>query len=171
MDALSFARTALKNAHQAFIGTVADLTTEDVHYIPAGQAHPIGSRYAHQIIAEDAQIHFLLQGKPPLSETTFKGKTGISDTTFRQSLEWARAVKIDLPALHNYRDAVFAASEKYLESLGDADLGRMIDLSAINYPAVPLSIFLSEYIIGHVHDVMGEISATKGLLGKKGYPF
>ena len=63
MDALSFARTALKNAHQAFIGTVVDLTAEDAHFIPQGTAHPAGSRYAHIVIAEDSQIHMLLQGK------------------------------------------------------------------------------------------------------------
>jgi len=171
MDALSFARTALKNAHQAFKGTIADITTEDAHFLPPGTAHPIGARYAHLVIAEDSQIHMMLQSKLRLFETTFKDKTGISEAMFRQSLEWARAVKIDLPALAQYTDAVFAESEKYLNALTDADLARSIDLSAAGYGQVPLPIFLSDFMIGHCHDVMGEISAVKGLLGKKGYPF
>lgn len=171
MDARSFARTALKNAHHALKETVADVTTEDAHWIPQGTAHPIGSRYAHIVIAEDVQIHMMLQGKPPLFEVSFKGKTGVSDTTFRQSLEWARTVKIDLSVLAIYRDAVFAESEKYFDVLTDADLARSLDLTAMGIGQVPLPIFLSDFVIGHCHDVMGEISAVKGLLGKKGYPF
>jgi len=171
MDALSFARTALKSAHQSFKGTVADVTIEDAHFIPQGTAHPIGARYAHLIIAEDSQIQMMLQGEPRLFETTFKDKTGISEAMFRQSLEWARAVKIDLPALAKYTDAVFAESEKYFDALTDADLSGSVDLTVAGYGKIPLPIFLSDFIIGHCHDVMGEISAVKGLLGKKGYPF
>ncbi len=34
-----------------------------------------------------------------------------------------------------------------------------------------MAMFFADFISGHAHDVMGEISVTKGLLGKKGYPF
>ena len=143
MDARSFARTALKNAHHALKETVADVTTEDAHWIPQGTAHPIGSRYAHIVIAEDVQIHMMLQGKPPLFEVSFKGKTGVSDATFRQSLEWARAVKIDLSVLAIYRDAVFAESEKYfgLKVTGKVSFSVSIRRFSFSIPKLAWMVF------------------------------
>ena len=171
MDALTFARFALKNVHKNFRKTVEDVTPEDAHWIPPGVAHPIGSRYAHLVLDEDFQVCTCLQRVLTQYQSNFKGRTGISEEIFPQSLEWARRVKIDLPKLGIYREAVFSATEKYFDELTDADLTRVIDISDLGYGKPTLSVFLSEFVIAHCNTLMGEISTLKGLLGKKGYPF
>ena len=111
MDALSFGRFALKNAHKAFRKTIEDVASEDAHWIPPGVAHPIGSRYAHLVLDEDFQIFTCLQGQLTQYQSTFKDRTGISDAIFPQPFEWTRRVKIDLPALAAYCEAVFIATD------------------------------------------------------------
>ncbi|MBI3538635.1 MAG: DinB family protein [Chloroflexi bacterium] len=171
MDAMIVFRDALKSAHKYFRATVADVTSEDARYVPPGIAHPIGSRYAHCVTGDDFLVHVFLQGGAPLYETTFKNKTGISAPRLDAPLEWARTVQVDLPALANYMDATFAASEAYFDSMNEKDLERTVDLTAAGVGVLPMPVFLADFVIGHLHDVMGEISAVKGLLGKKGYPF
>ena len=171
MDAMPVFRMALQNAHKYFKATVTDLTPDDAHYIPPGVAHPIGARYAHAIIGDDVLANALLAGGAPLYVTTFKDKTGINNPDLDTDLEKARQIKLDLPHVAKYMDAVFAASEAHFESLTEKDLERTVDLTAQGIGVIPISVFLADFIVGHLHDVMGEISAVKGLLGKKGYPF
>jgi hypothetical protein len=171
MESMPILREALKNAHNLFRGTVADLTPEDAHYVPQGAAHPIGSRYVHLVVADDVMGNVVLKGGAPLYETTFKGKTGADDPSMMPNLEWARRVHVDLPAFAKYADAVFKASEAQLDAMTDKDLERTVDLTKFGVGMVPMPNFLNDFVIGHVRDVMGEISAVKGLLGKKGYPY
>jgi hypothetical protein len=42
-------------------------------------------------------------------------------------------VRADLPALRQYTDAVFAATDAYLPSLADADLRSPLDLTALGW--------------------------------------
>jgi hypothetical protein len=77
--------------------------------------------------------------------------------------EWARGVKVDLPALHAYSQAVFAASDEYMATLND----EALDQSMGQYT---LGSFLS-VLVSNVNWHTGEIACLKGLQGAKGYPF
>jgi hypothetical protein len=152
---------------------MVDVTPDMAHWTPPGQAHPIGSLYAHMVISEDVLLQGLIQGGAPLYAGPWQGKTGLADpeNAFNRTLDWARAAKVDLDAMRSYARAVYAATDNYVATLTEADLDRMIDLSAAGMGQMPLGDFLAALVMGHVRDLMGEISALKGVQGAKGYPF
>ena len=171
MGTVSMLRQQLKTAHEWLEGTMEGVSQENADWQPPGTAHSIGSRYAHAVVAEDVMINVLMQGGDPMYAASWSGKSGISDPQFIASLEWARSVEVDLDQARAYAQAVYENSDAYLANLSDEDLGRVIDLSEQEMGEWPLDGFVVSLVIGHVHDIMGEISALKGVQGLKGYPF
>jgi hypothetical protein len=171
MNVIASLREGLKWSNELLEMCMADVTPEQAHWIPPGNAHPVGSTYAHGVIGQDMIIHNLLQGKQPLFMTTWAGKTGVSEPTFHQSLEWARSVKIDLAQLRQYAQAVYAAVDAYIGSLTEQDLDREIDLTDSGLGKHTLDWALHAIVIAHTNNMSGEISAAKGLQGAQGYPF
>lgn len=175
MTALELVRINLHVAHDSFSKTTADVTKEMADWLPPGIANPLGERYAHTVAAEDWLVHGIAQGGAPWSASTWAGKTGYGETSELKiggTTEEARAFRIDdIDALREYEKAVFASSEEYLNSLDDAAMERIFDMSFAGLPQVPAPAWWSTFIIGHLRDLMGEISILKGCLGAKGYPF
>lgn len=173
MNPIPLIREQVKTAHEWFEGTMADVTDEVAHWQPGGNAHPIGSRYAHMVVSEDMMVNGLLKGSAPLFTTSWAGKTGLEvpQAAFHTTLEWAQAVKVDLDPLNAYAQAVYANTDEYLATLSEEDLERTIDLTEQNLGTWSVGAFLLSFVFGHVHDIMGEISALKGLRGLQGYPF
>ena len=168
MDVKILLREQIKQAHEWFAATAADVTPEQLQWIPPGVANPLGAIYAHAITAEDALIQGMFKGQPPLFATTFTGKSGVSEPQLHAELEWARRVRVDLPALREYTQAVYAATDDYVASLTDAELNRLVPGPLGD---VPISWALSNLILAHIHEMMGEMSCLKGIQGAKGYPF
>lgn len=175
MNALDLIQINLHVAHDQFSQTVADVTQEMADWVPPGVAHPIGERYAHTVAAEDWLVNSIAQGGAPWFVSTWAGKTGFGksgEMRFDMTAEQARAFRVDdLNALREYEKAVFSATEAYVGGLTEADMERILDMSSVGIPQVPAPAWWSSFVIGHLHDLMGEISALKGCLGKKGYPF
>lgn len=173
MNTVKLIRDELNHAHEAFDGTMDGVTDEVAHRQPGGTAHPIGSRYAHMIVSEDMMINGLLKGGAPLLATSWAGKTGLEDPqpAFITTLEWAQTVKVDLDAMNKYAQAVFEATDEYLATLNDDDLDQSIDLAEQNLGTWSLGAFLINFVLSHVRDIMGEVSALKGVYGLQGYPF
>lgn len=173
MDTVKLIREEIKHAHQSFDGTMVGVTDEVAHRQPGGKAHPIGSRYAHLVVSEDMMINSLLKGGAPLFATTWAGKTGLEDpqAAFETTLEWAQSVKVDLEAMDKYAQGVYQATDEYLATLEEGDLEKTIDLTEQNLGKWSLGAFLITFVLSHVHDIMGEISALKGVYGFQGYPF
>ena len=165
----------LETSHDAFSKTVADITPEMADWIPPGIMHPIGERYAHAVMAEDMLIHSFAKDSAPLFASEWAGRTGfVADMQMliAQSAEQARAFRVDdLNALSEYMRAVFADTQTYINEVSEEILASNIDMSIVGYGQVPFPVWFSSFIVGHLHDVMGEISALKGCLGAKGYPF
>jgi hypothetical protein len=168
MDVKTLLRDQIKQAHEWFAATSADITQEQLRWIPPGVANPLGAIYAHAITAEDALVHGMFKGEKPLFETTFATKTGISEPQLHAELEWARRVQVDLPLLRRYTEAVYASTDAYLASLTDAELSRLVPGPLGD---APISWALSNLVLAHIHEMMGEMSCLKGLQGAKGYPF
>ena len=173
MSTITLLHESIQRAHDAFESTVADVDTDLAHWRPDGTAHPIGSRYAHLVAVEDVAIQTVAQGGSALMATSWAGKTGIPDPqqAVITTLEWAQTVRIDLEALRAYAQAVFATTDEYLATLADDDLRQTRDLSEYELGIMTLGHVLINYVLTHAHDVMGEISATKGFKGLQGYPF
>lgn len=175
MTALDLIKEALKGARETFEGTVADLTP-DMFAQQVGAALPIEAVCAHLLLSEDMTINKLLQGKPPLFESTWQNKTGVSPlmppmgaTWNEDHAKWAKEVTVDLPAFNKYKQAVYAQTDAYINSLTDADLDREVDMG--DWGKKPVYYLLIAWIIAHTNNLAGEISAAKGFQNKKGYAF
>jgi DinB superfamily len=175
MDTLTLLREQLQQAHQFLESTMADVTPEQAHWIPPGIANPLGATYIHILVAEDMFVNTVFKGGAPLLATTWAGKTGFNEPMpvpgpeWAHYAQWARRVQVDLPAMRQYAQAIYAASDNYLASLTPNDLDRVIDLSRLGVGQVTLAHALSRLVIAHVDNIIGEISCLKGLQGAKGY--
>jgi hypothetical protein len=152
-------------------GTAGDVTAEQARWLPPGKALPLGAHYAHVVLSEDMVINGMLQDSPPLAATTWAGRTGVSALPpegFEWS-QWAKEVQVDLPALRQYAQAVYANTDEYLASLSDDDLNRPLDMSAVGAGQQTLG-WMINIMLEHVANHCGELSCLKGLQGAKGYP-
>jgi len=165
-------RAQLKSAHEVLEGTIAGVTPDQAHWKPAGRAVPIGASYAHIATGEDYLINGILRGGTMLFASAWAGKVGVSEPPPQAGewADWARRVKVDLPAVKAYSQAVYQAADSYLATLSDADLERQCDMSGFGMGQQPASTVCS-MAVEHASWHTGEISSVKGLQGLQGYPF
>lgn len=165
----------LKAVHSALEQTMEGVTDEVAHFMPPGKANPIAGTCAHLIFSEDMFIHNFLKKDKPLLETTFKGKTGASETHPMEwevaYPKWLKEVKVDMEKFQEYAKAVFAASEEYVSTLTDEDLEKGVDMSAFGMGEKKVHDFIANLISGHAYSIMGEVAVLKGIQNLKGYPF
>jgi hypothetical protein len=176
MDAIRLIRSQLRDAHGFLEATIQDVGPELADRPPPGTANPLGATYAHVITSEDMLIQGLLRQSAPLFGTTWAGKTGISEPMPMPGPEWenygawARRVQVDLGALREYAQAVYAATDAYLATLASDGLDQVLDLSALGMGQVSLAWVFSRLLVGHVDNICGEIACLKGIQGARGYP-
>jgi len=151
---------------------MADVTADEAHWLPQGNANPLGATYAHLVLGEDGFVNGMLQGTAPLFATTWAGRTGASEVPPEGPAwdQWGRQVRIDLPVLREYAQVVYAASDQWLASLSVEDMNRTIDLSPAGLGQQSLGWVLGAGVVGHVQAHWGEICCLKGLQGGRGYP-
>lgn len=177
MDAVSLLREQIKEAHALLEAVMEGVTPEAAHWIPPGKANPVGATYAHVVVFEDMTINGVLRHRKPLYETTWSGKTGMSELMPKQGEEWqdyanwTRRLQVDLGQVREYAKAVYANTDEYLASLSPDALDTPIDLAGVGGNKVTLGHVLSRSVVAHVDNISGEISCLKGLQGLQGYPF
>jgi uncharacterized damage-inducible protein DinB len=171
MDAVTLLKDQVKQAHDVYEGTVADLTTEQAHWKPGGTANSCAPLLAHIAAAEDMFLN-MMTGRQPLAMGPYAGKTGASEPHPMGNYgEWAGRVTVDLPQLSEYVKAVFKNTEDYVAGLTPEDLDKEMDLSAAGMGKMSLGSFITMTSVIHPSNHTGEISCMKGLQGAKGYPF
>lgn len=171
MNAIELLREQIQQAHQLIEATMEGVTNEHAQWTPPGTANPLGATYVHSVASEDAVIHSILQGQPPLYASTWADSNGVSDIQPLSSAEWAQQVEVDVPTTREYAQAVYSATDAYIESLSVEELGRMVDMSNLGLGELSVGHILSRFVLGHIDNMCGEISCLKGLQGGKGYPF
>lgn len=171
MTRVELLRAQLKDAHAAVEGTMADVTADLFSQTPPGTANSVGERYGHLATGEDNLMNGVLQGKTPLMSSSWQGRTGISEPRFGTDPEHARRVRTEMGPVKAYAAAVYAASDAYLASLGDADLDRQVDMSMFGFGKRAVWWVVARLVIGHAYEIHGEIAAVKGALGARGFPF
>jgi hypothetical protein len=173
MQATELLRHQFRQFHQLLEGTLAGVTPDQAHALPAGTANPVGATYAHVVLWEDMGVHGLLQGRQPLSAGSWAGRTGLSELPPLDKPghweDWSRRVRVDLPALAAYAAAVYDATDRYFAGLPDAELEREIDLSAMGFGR-PAAVWVIGNMLQNVALHCGEIAVLKGLGGETGYP-
>jgi len=173
MQATALLRHQFREFHQLLEGTLAGVESDRVHEVPAGTANPVGATYAHVVLWEDMGVHGLLQGTLPLSAGTWAGRTGLSEPPPLDSPghweEWSRRVRVDLPALRTFAQAVYEATDAYFAALPDDELEREIDLTAMGFGS-PVAAWVITNMLQNVALHCGEVALQKGLRGATGYP-
>ena len=149
---------------------MADVTPEQAHWAPPGCAHPIAALYAHTVLGEDGMLNRLIRKGTPLYTSNWAGKTGLSELPPERSAwsDWARRLRVDLPTLLDYAQAVYATTDAYLASLTPTDLDTEIEMFGQKRT---LGSALGGVLLAHVNSHTGEVSCLKGLQGARGYPF
>jgi hypothetical protein len=171
MDAIAFIRQEIGWAHELLESVIQDVTQEQAEWTPPGNANPLGATYAHAVCAEDAIVQGLLIGQPALFESSWEGKSGVSEPQLFSNPEWARRVEVDLTGAREYAQAVYAATNEQLDGMDPADLEKIIDLSGQGFGEQSVAWVLTALVISHLNNMVGEISVLKGLQGAKGYPW
>ncbi len=177
MDTSTVLREQIEGAHSVIEDTMADVTEEQAHWPPPGKANPLGATYAHAVLSEDFMVNGLLKGAAPLVAGEWAGRAGLSEPPPMPDqgedvfARWFRSVRVDLPALRQYAQAVYKNTSEYVGSLQAADLDRTMDLASMGLGTQTVAWVLGNIIVWHVDAHCGEISCLKGLQGAKGYPF
>jgi hypothetical protein len=173
MNAVELIQYAVGNAHGRLKEVTVDLTQEQADWQPPGIANPIGALYWHTISSTDSIVHQWCLGQKPLSE-----RDGWRDKVLVLSVpepehggDWLgyyRTIRADLPALHEYAQALAEALQDWLASLTPEDLERELETPV---GQLNLGQLLATFVLWHTNTHCGEISALKGCYGAKGYPF
>jgi uncharacterized damage-inducible protein DinB len=172
MDSVSLLLEQIRSAHEVAQATVADLTPDQAHWKPAGKAIAAGPLLFHTAGGEDFFLNMVV-GRQPLANGAYANKTGASEPQPMAGGydEWAGRVKLDLPQLNEYVQAVFKSTEAYVAGLKSEDLARELDLTNVGLGKMSLAAFITLTAVIHPSNHIGEISCLKGLQGAKGYPF
>jgi hypothetical protein len=166
----------VRDARQVLDGTMADVTQSQLDFIPPGIANPLGATYAHVVCSEDLVVQGMFRHIPPLSASTWAGRTGLSEPmpvpgpAWADYAPWTRRVKVDLDALRAYGQAVAAETNRWLAGLSDADLDQPMDLSGIGLGQHTWATAIALLIANHLGTETGEIAVLKGIQGARGYP-
>jgi hypothetical protein len=173
MNSIELLKSQIQMAHMFLDGTCADVSPEQADAVPGGTAHPIGASYAHLLLAEDVVLNMMVRGETPLLMGKFAGKNGFQpepmDRSAESLLAWANSVKVEMPVAQEYGKAVLANTLDWVGSLSEADLDREVE--AAGFPKMTIGSWITLTAIVHPSNHCGEISALKGVLGTKGYPF
>src|SRR3954452_4285130 len=119
MSQVAALRSSFKTMHDFLENTVADLGGAQADWRPPGLAHSIGANYAHVVLCEDGVVNGMLKGGAPLMGTRCAGKPAASEPQpqgFAWS-EWGGKVTVDVAAMREYANAVYAAPDEFLAGL------------------------------------------------------
>lgn len=173
MDGVGVLKSAFGGAHMWCQGTIADVTAAQANAVPPGVVHRIGELMAHILHCEDFMVNTGIQGQRSLWERDGWGaKLGGEMLVELPIPGKGRAYQYDPKAMCEYGEAVFANTDAFLDSLKETDLERELDLVQFGFPNnMTVGTFLTTMLLGNTYAHTGEISALKGWLGAKGYPF
>jgi len=148
--------------------TMIDMTPEMFNWGPPGTANTISATFLHLVNVQDEFIHQILQGKPTLWEREkWSQRTGVENPP-GMGEDWSsfKNRKVELKPMLEYKDAVWTATDAFLETLTEADLDRLVDFAGGQRPMASVLTLAAVQAAGHV----GEIAALKGIQGVKGLP-
>lgn len=175
MTAVELLKAQAEAAHGTLLAIFADLSDLDAHREPGGRAFSPAANFAHAVQIEDVFVNRHFRAQAAVWESMETGLSApvpeIAGTWPADHDVWARSLRVDLPTAREYARRVFAQTEDWIGSLSEADLDRPVDLSLIGMTQYPLGLSISMLVISHGQNLAGEMSAGKGVLGLRGYPF
>ena len=169
MNAIELMRAQYSQSFNWLEGTMNGVTDEVARYKPAGRPSPIAGQIAHIVTSVDFFLIGAAAGRQPLMLGEFAGKSGISEPPPEGAWgDWGDRVEVDLPKIHEYAKAVFAAIDEYLATLSDDDLERKAEFGPAGEQTIGWAF---NVILLNIFSHTGEIACIKGIQGLQGYPF
>ena len=171
MDTISLFRQQFKEATALLATVMQGVTHDQAHWKPPGTANPLGATYVHTLMTQDRVANQNIKGGATLISTTWANKTGLSEPPpmgdqVAAWAQWARLLQVDLEASKAYGEAVAESVDQVLQSLTETELTRTIT-TPFGTPTV--RFLVTQALVGHTHEHIGEIACLKGLQGGKGF--
>ena len=165
----TYIQQQVANAHAQVDAVMQDLTEEQFNWVPPGTINPISVILTHILGGEDFFMQGLLQDKPRCWDAqAWSPKIGIqSPPGPGRNWDEFKTIKIPLPPVLAYGQAVRAATDACLAGLAAGELDRQVNFAG------RLRMVAEILMISVVHTAShaGEIAAVKGMQGLKGLPY
>ena len=170
MDAVQATKETLGLVHEYVEAAFGDVEGDTLsRVLPGATIGSIESIYLHTVAQEDWAIQELILGKPKLiSGGNWAARLGIAAPKAGEQPDFT-SWNHDVAAFKEYAQAVFKATDDYLNSITDADLDKQIDWFGRGTRSAAWVIADTIHVHASFH--AGEISALKGVMGLKGLPW
>lgn len=171
MCTIDFIRSGLRQLHQTYDESIADLSDDQLHWIANENGVSAAFVLWHYVRTEDNIINFVLQGKSTVwIEGGWYERLGLHRTAqgTGMSLQDAQALRIsDKGAFQDYMRATWKATEGYLATLTDDDLRKTITVRPLG--EMPAINAVGTICLTHGFAHSGEIAHLRGLMGLRGF--
>ena len=131
MNTIEYIQRDMARVRRIIDGTMKDMTDELFNYAPPGTANTISATFVHLMNTEDDFIQTIIQGKPSIWETqNWSEKTGISKPPGIGE-DWSdfKHKQVAIQPLLDYKDAVWAATDAYLDAITPKELDREVEFA------------------------------------------
>lgn len=166
----------LEHSHTFLDFRLAGIANDDIiRTIPGATISSIAHIYVHAVMTEDEAISRALGHEPLRHDEPYAAvlPSGIAVTP-----EWDPTGFFD-PTVHDYVAAVRQRGLAGLPALGGSDIERDVPFYRllvrdgrwdVAKEEVPLHFFLSDNVVLHTFEHIGEIAALRGVAGGEGIP-
>ena len=173
MAIVEFLRPHFHRLHQSQEQAIQDLTPEQFHWLPSGNGNHIAFTIWHCVRTEDNVTRFVLQNRRPTIwlENGWNEKFGLDRIAQGTGMSHDDATDVRFPSVADftgYMQDVWRATEEYLASLRDEDLGHVVTIKPRGEFTVGDT--LQEIVLTHQFSHLGEIWALRGLQRLQGAP-
>jgi len=170
LTAADFIRTQLDRLHRGLEKSLADLTAEQLHAVPAG--HPKANTIAwglwHYVRTEDNIVRWVIQDrKPPIwTERGYAERLGLPPVAqgTGMSVAEAQALRIkDVPLFREYMRAVWLSTDELFAGATPTLLEKIVTVK----PLGEMSVLQCLGQVGLTHGMthFGEIELARTLVG------
>ena len=168
--AVEFIHAGLRRLHKALDKTLAELTPEQLHTVPAGHAkvNTIAWVVWHVVRTEDNVVRFVLQNRRPTvwQEGGYAEKLDLPPVAQGTGMPTAEAQALrlkDVPLFREYAQKVWASTDDFLAKTDPAALEAKVTVKFVGeLPAVQA---LGQICLTHAMAHAGEIDLARTLLG------
>ncbi len=170
ITAAEFIHGGLKQLHGSLDKQLDNITSEQLHAIPAGnpKANTIAWGLWHYARTEDNVVQYILQNKkPPIwVEGGYAAKTGLPETAQGTGMPTAEAQALrikDIGAFKEYMGKVWASTDALIAKNDQALLDRMVTIRPVGEMHAMRALGQVCLTHGMIH--FGEIELARTLVG------
>ena len=172
MTVVELVKHELARLHKSYDTTLAELTPEQLHRVPAG--HPGANTIAwgiwHYVRTEDNVVRYILQNRRPIvwAEGGYAEKLGLPPVAqgTGMSPQEAQALRIkDLPLFREYVGKVWASTDDYLAKVDPVALDATVTIKPLG--EMPAVRALMQVCVTHGFMHVGEIELARTLVGAR----